>query len=110
MVGDGLVGELVGGEFLQPTTPPPGDLRVYHCAAHIVVKRRAILDLAPGQVGLHQRRLNQVLRIGHVSGERERHPQQRGPAPVDVRTELPVVGCRRRLRVIVGHAHGYYLT
>ena len=114
MVGDGLVGQFVGGVLLQLAPPPPGDVRVDHCAADVVVKGGPVVDLAPGKVGLGQGRLDQILRVRLVAGQHERRAQQRRLAIMDIIPESGLFrswpGLRSRPSVIVHDAHAVYFT
>jgi hypothetical protein len=58
MVRNDLIGQFVGGVFIELAAPPPRDVRIHHCAAHIVVQGGAVVDLSPGNVGLSQRGLH----------------------------------------------------
>jgi hypothetical protein len=118
MVGDGLVGQFVGGVLLQLAPPPPGNVRIDHRASDVVVDGGAVVDLAPGEIGLGQRGLDQILGVRPVAGQHERRPEQRGLAIVDIFAEIDLVrgtpglghGLRSRLSVIAHDAHAIYLT
>jgi hypothetical protein len=110
MVGNRLIGEFVGREFLELSPPPPGYVRVDHRAPDIGVEGGPVVDLAPGQVRLGQRRLDQVLGVGPVPGEHDRHPEQGGSAGEYVLAEGAVVVACPRFPVIARAPHADYLT
>src|SRR5690606_5964091 len=88
VVGDGTVGELLGRVDVQFLPAPPGDLRVDHGAADVPVDGAAVPDAVPGQVGLGERRLEEVLGLGAVAGQLGRGAQQHRSAFRHVRAEL----------------------
>jgi hypothetical protein len=118
VIGDGLVRQFISRVLLQLAPPPPGDVRVDHRAPHVVVEGGPVVDLAPGEVGLGQRGLDQILGVRLVAGEHERRAQQRGLAIVDIFPESGLVrpmprlglGLGTRPSVIAHDAHAVYLT
>jgi hypothetical protein len=106
VVGHHLVGQFVGGKFLELAASPPRDVRVDHRAPNVGIEGGPVVDLAPGQVGLGQRGLHQVLSVGPVAGEHDGHPQQGGSAGEDVVTEGGIAVTGFRFLVIADEAHG----
>jgi hypothetical protein len=105
VIGDGLVGQLVGGVLLQLASPPPGDVRVHHGAPHVIVQGGPVVDLAPGEVGLGQRGLDEILGIRLVTGQHVGGPEQRRLTIMDILPESGLIRLGTRPSVIAHDAH-----
>jgi hypothetical protein len=70
---------------------------VHHGPPHVAIQGAPVLNPVPGQVGLGQSRLQQVLSIGEIPRQ-EVSGSQQGPAPRgDVVAELEILDGRIRL-------------
>jgi hypothetical protein len=105
-----LVRQIVGRIFLEPTAAPPRYVRIDHRAPYVGVERGPVVDLAPRPVGLDQGGLEEVLGVGPVPGEHDRHSQQGGTARENIVTERGIVVAGSRFIVLAGATHADYLT
>jgi hypothetical protein len=110
VIGDNLIRQLIGRVFLEPTAAPPRYVRIDHRPPYVRVERGPVVDLAPGPVGLDQSGLEEVLGVGPVPGEHDRHPQQGGTPRENILTERGIIIAGSRFIVPAGAAHADYLT
>jgi hypothetical protein len=110
MVGYDLVWQFIGRVFIDPAAAPPRYVRIDHRPPHVRVERSPVVDPAPRPVGLDQSRLEEVLGVGPVPGEHDRHSQQRGTPRENIVTERGIFIAGSRFIVLAGAAHADYLT
>ena len=87
-------GRCCGGPFVEGAPPTPRDRRGRDHAARVRLGVGHVAQPRPGDVGLGQRLLHQVLRQLVVAEEEVRHPEQGGGTGRDERAEL--LGVPRR--------------
>jgi hypothetical protein len=110
VIGYHLIRQFVGRVFVEPAAAPPRYVRVDHRATHVRVERGPVVDLASRPVGLDQGRLEEILGVGPVPGEHDRHPQQGDTPRENIVTERGIVIAGSRFVVLAGAAHADYLT
>jgi hypothetical protein len=105
VIGYYLIRQFVGRVFVEPAAAPPRYVRVDHRATHVRVERGPVVDLAPRPVGLDQDRLEEILGVGPVPGEHDRHSQQGSTSRENIVTERGIVIAGSRFVVLAGAAH-----
>jgi hypothetical protein len=75
-----------------------------------MVQSRPVVDLAPGEVGLGQRGLYEILGVRLVTGQHVRRPEQRRLTIMDIVPESGLIRLGMRPSVIAHDAHATYLT